>query len=293
MESELTGISKTIRDMFLKNVYHGNTDDYLFNGGPEWAKESTFEFKIRMTMRLIPWYIFGAYLLYKFVKTMDQRKCKNVVPRWYEYLLGIACFVCYSIQIYTKFNSQTMIFLLNPCHVYTLWWGYLLVTKYSKFNQLVFLFWFANVSSPMIGMVFAENDELELVIEIYSYWIQHVIASFIAPLALIFSGRYAHKTYVNPLTIILGYQFFTIYMRFFLTPMSNWTWANLNHTLWGIDNDPWRTTFNLKEYYYFWAEFYLCLGAITGASLVSGIAYLLYPSIFKVNEELAVKVKTK
>lgn len=52
---------------------------------------------------------------------------------------------------------------------------------------------------------------------------------------------------------------FSIYMRFFLTPLSHLTWANLNHTLCSVENDPWKKTFNMGNYYFFWAEFYLFL----------------------------------
>ena len=37
------------------------------------------------------------------------------------------------------------------------------------------------------------------------------------------------------------------------------TWANLNHTLCGIDNDPWRVAFGMHKYFYFWANVYLGL----------------------------------
>ncbi len=111
-------------------------------------------------------------------------------------------------------------------------------------------------------MVFAENDELDTQLEIVSYWVQHVIAAFLAPLICLISGRFSHMIYTNPMYIMVGYQMFTVYMRFFLTPLSAMTWANLNHTLCGIDNDPWRTYFNLGKYFFFWAEFYLFLGAL-------------------------------
>lgn len=144
----------------------------------------------------------------------------------------------------------------------------------------------SNVSGPYIGMIFAENDELEKDIEIYFYWIQHVVSATIAPLVLLLSGRFAHSTYLNPFTIIAGYQIFTTYMRVVLTPISALTWANLNHTLCGIDTDPWRKAFNLQEYFYFWAEFYLSLGALTCAYFTFGLAKLLNWNVFKINEEI-------
>ncbi len=60
-----------------------------------------------------------------------------------------------------------------------------------------------------------------------------------------------------------GWLVFSLYMRFVLTPLSHLTWANLNHTLCSVENDPWKTTFNMGIYYYFWAEFYLFLPSFT------------------------------
>jgi len=56
-----------------------------------------------------------------------------------------------------------------------------------------------------------------------------------------------------------GWIIFSFYMRFFLTPLSHLSWANLNHTLCSVENDPWKNFFNMGVYYYLWAEFYLFL----------------------------------
>jgi hypothetical protein len=58
-----------------------------------------------------------------------------------------------------------------------------------------------------------------------------------------------------------------------------------------VDNDPWRKYFELKEYFYFWAEFYLCLAAITFSQFDIWIARLLMPSLFNKNERIEEKEK--
>ena len=55
----------------------------------------------------------------------------------------------------------------------------------------------------------------------------------------------------------------------------------------GIDNDPWRKHFNLGKYYYFWAEFYLCLGAMTCTYFTYGLAKLFCSSAFEKNSKVA------
>ena len=61
-------------------------------------------------------------------------------------------------------------------------------------------------------------------------------------------------------------------MRYILTPMSAMTWANLNHTLCGIDNDPWRATFGMREYFYYWADYYLLFTSVSVSKINSFIA---------------------
>lgn len=56
-----------------------------------------------------------------------------------------------------------------------------------------------------------------------------------------------------------GWVVFTLYNRYFLAVLSYFSWANLNHTLCSVDNDPWKKAFNMGNYYYFWADFYLFL----------------------------------
>ena len=147
-------------------------------------------------------------MLKKFVKTADQRQTKYPNPSLLERLMGLVCFGCILIQIFTKVRTKTLIFLFNPCHLFTIVWGIILNMRVRKTSQILMLFAVSNISAPTIGMVFAENDELQSNLEIISYWVQHVIASFLAPMICLLSGRFAHKIYSNPVYIVVGYQMF-------------------------------------------------------------------------------------
>ena len=52
---------------------------------------------------------------------------------------------------------------------------------------------------------------------------------------------------------------FTLYQRFVLLPTSLVTWANLNHSLCGVENDPFYEHFNLGKWYWLYAEVYLSI----------------------------------
>ena len=49
--------------------------------------------------------------------------------------------------------------------------------------------------------------------------------------------------------------------------MSQLTWANLNHTLCGVGNDPFYENLELGHTYYFWADFYLLFSCYVGICL--------------------------
>ena len=219
-----------------------------------------------MNLWLYPLYFLWAYLLYWFLKSRKTRVPDNINPCLLEKVIGYTWYLYLLVQVLTKFKTHTMIFLINPCHVITFVWAILLTTKYSIVGQILFIYGHANVFNPYLGMIFAENDELESSIEITSYWLQHATAAIIAPAVLILWGRYRFKSYYNIWNLLFGYQIFCLYMRFILTPISAITLANLNHTLCGIDNDPFRRYFQMGKYFYFWAEFYLWLNSLLGVT---------------------------
>jgi hypothetical protein len=91
MTTNLTAIPKVVRDIFLQGVYN-ETFSIMHNGGPECAEESTLEFKAWLNLRLVPWYIAGVYIFYRFVKTTDTRKTIKVYPSLVEKIMGLVCF---------------------------------------------------------------------------------------------------------------------------------------------------------------------------------------------------------
>ena len=111
--------------------------------------------------------------------------------------------------------------------------------------------------------------------ELVVYYFQHYMIFIIAPVILYCSGRYNAKDSFKFPQIMFGFVCFSIYMRYFLTPLSALTWANLNHTLCGVDNDPWRVTFGMHKYFYFWADAYLNFTSHVFASLTMLVAIIL------------------
>jgi hypothetical protein len=106
------------------------------------------------------------------------------------------------------------------------------------------------------------------------YYVEHLLTSFLGVLVLCLSGRFDPLQYASFPLPVSGYHLFCIYMRFFLMPLSWLTWANLNHTLCGIDNDPFYRSFKMGKWYYFWADWYLMFSCYVGIFVNLVICFL-------------------
>jgi len=104
-----------------------------------------------------------------------------------------------------------------------------------------------------LAMVFPENDGLDL-LEIIVYYIEHCMGSGLGTIVMSMAGRFDILRYLNRQSMLLGHVYFSFYMREFLTPISHFTWANLNHNLCYLD--PPLVIFD-TPYYFFFGEFYL------------------------------------
>jgi hypothetical protein len=167
---------------------------------------------------------------------------------------------------YYKYHSKTLIFMRNPCHMVTVLLIIVGFSKFSRFSEMVALAIFASAYGGWIGLIFSENEELPIQ-ELVIYYVEHAFTSFLGPLTLCLAGRFNPLEYASPIFINGGYMLFTIYMRWVLCPVSLYTWANLNHTLCGVGNDPFFKQFFPNETYYLWAEFYLMFSCYVGIIL--------------------------
>ena len=195
-------------------------------------------------------------------------------------MMGLTCIACLLINIYYKIQSETLIFILNPCHVCALAIGVLSLSKYSLKSEFLALYIFSSAFGGWIGLIFAENEELPI-IELSVYYIQHFFTSFLGPLVLSLSGRFDPLTYAAFPLPVCGFHLFCLYMRLFLCPMALISWANLNHTLCGVDNDPFYANFDMGQWYYLWADLYLLFSCYVGLVLNFAICYIVKVLIFR------------
>lgn len=217
----------------------------------------------------------------RYVKTHHEAKRNYLIktgrglnPSIIEYMQGLMCMFMIVCQLVFKSYTNTMIFIFNPCHVLTFCFGLVSLLPFNRFTDCLMSFSIASCFGAWLGIVWAENGELSP-LEHYMYYIQHIFAAFMAPFVLYLGGRYSASDQLRWPLPLFGYLGFTLYMRFFLTPVSGITWANLNHTLCGVDNDPWRKYFQMGKYYYLWAECYLGLTSVVTQYFIGILGIML------------------
>lgn len=178
------------------------------------------------------------------------------------------------LQLFFKYHSKTMIFILNPCHAVTFTLGLVSLLPFNKFTDILVTFSIGSCFGAWIGIAFAENQELSFY-EHVLYYVQHVFASFMAPFILYLGGRYSSTDQLRWPLPYLGFLGFSMYMRYILTPISAMTWSNLNHTLCSVDNDPWSAYFGMENYFYVWSDFYLALTSVATQYFIGLFGILL------------------
>jgi len=162
-----------------------------------------------------------------------------------------------------KMNSRTLVFILNPCHAATLFVVFLTMTDFSFIGEIVVLAFYGFSFGGWIGLIFSENEGLPWN-EVFVYNIQHVIVSGLGPIVLSTGGRYDIRRFFSVRLLWAGAILFTLYERWVLMPISLISWANLNHSLCGVHNDPFYEIFQLGKWYWLWADLYLALACFVG-----------------------------
>lgn len=180
--------------------------------------------------------------------------------------MGFLCIFNLAVNIWLKYCSKSLIFMFNPCHVVNCFLVVVSLTHHSRLSELCALAVYSFAFGGFIGIIFNENEGFTP-FETVIYHSEHAFASWLGPLLLTVAGRYDYRSYFKYPLPWFGFIIFTLYERYVLTPISIATWANLNHALCGIDNDPFYKIFDLGEWYYLWADAYLLFSCMVGYSL--------------------------
>ena len=101
---------------FLKNYLYAGIQKEPINfeqGGPECAAELPFDFQVAVNLSVIL-----VNLLIMRMLTLRQYNIFTKKKRYlFEYICGYTLIVCLILQVVNKIATQSLIFMMNPCHL--------------------------------------------------------------------------------------------------------------------------------------------------------------------------------
>lgn len=124
--------------------------------------------------------------------------------------MGAICLTCMVVNIWYKYESRTMIFLLNPCHASNFFLIYLCFTDFHLVGELFAFSLFGFSFGGLVGILFSENVDLPFLEELV-YNVQHIFVAVLGPLILSLCGRYDLRNYVKYPLPWVGTIFFSLY----------------------------------------------------------------------------------
>lgn len=110
-------------------------------------------------MHLVCLWIGATYIArnHETKKRLLIKSGRGIYPSILEYLQGILCFTILASQLYFKFYSHTMIFILNPCHFVTFLLGIVSLLPFNRFTDFLMSWALGSCFGAWIGIAFAEN----------------------------------------------------------------------------------------------------------------------------------------
>ncbi|KAK6632459.1 hypothetical protein RUM44_007501 [Polyplax serrata] len=146
--------------------------------------------------------------------------------------------IAFGIELGFKFATQTVIYLLNPCHVMTLMQLYLLSVAPSNKVTALFRLHLTLLNGPILAFLFPETSNRRLPFEKWIYWIQHILL-IVVPIYLLRQGGIYNVEPIRDMSwITFSYGLNMLYHYVFLQILAIPTEVNLNHMLCPAEKDP-------------------------------------------------------
>lgn len=212
----------------IKRYLWGKTDLTEYeNGGEQCINYMSLEYKICVTFLSCIVYFTIIYNRINKLKVSSS----IISPYFIEKIVGISSIITYIAQVYLKsVYSESLIFILNPCHVLLLLQAYCLLSKNTRFTFIIFYICNMNLFTGILGLINPFTNGLSEY-EVYFFHIEHAQIGIINPLTMMIFDRYFQFSEFSLTNHIFGHCFFSSYQRLILFPISQLSYINLNFTI--------------------------------------------------------------
>ncbi|KAL5476209.1 hypothetical protein EMCRGX_G026125 [Ephydatia muelleri] len=161
-------------------------------------------------------------------------------PRLKRFLLVLLCLV-FGVEIGYKLCSRSALYLLNPCHVTTMFQIYLLASKPSQLSFSILRVMMHYVYGAAIAILFPDTLARFFPGEVLNYWLQHLLIFFVVPPYLVYIwGPQCLEPFREWSWNVFAGIFFGIQHLYVMTPLALITHVNLNYVMCPAYVDPFR-----------------------------------------------------
>mmetsp|Transcript_24800 Transcript_24800/g.33186 ORF Transcript_24800/g.33186 Transcript_24800/m.33186 type:complete len:109 (-) Transcript_24800:346-672(-) len=103
--------------------------------------------------------------------------------------MGFIQIGCLTFNTLSKYDDETMIFMLNPCHLTSLLQIICCFCPFNYFTESVALTSFAFNFGGWIGLIFTELEGYSNA-DVFVYFLQHVFTAFLGTIVLSLKSRF-------------------------------------------------------------------------------------------------------
>lgn len=108
----------------------------------------------------------------------------------------------FALIVYYKWNIQSMINIIQPCHMIVLLEG-IAVFSTKPLGVLITLFLLPAMTGTLLAMLWPDVGGLDQPFELHAYWIQHYLIQLV-PFYLLVRRNFLAVKYAGPFTIFVG-----------------------------------------------------------------------------------------
>ncbi|XP_076807701.1 transmembrane protein 164-like [Clavelina lepadiformis] len=282
----------------FKWLYGGINFTFEGNGGPECAAYLSPFHRVVETLIVLTASVIEIVWAYKRISSTDKSRLTPVgrdVVRMsdvqqvngklkstysshtersdFKMFLLVLVTVVFGIEIGYKFATDSLIYLLNPCHILTFSLIYLLAVNENKPSKKVtgvFRVHLHLLSGALLAILLPVVNTRHLSFEKYSYWLHHVLIYIIPGYLLSLGGPYTAEPLSDPWWPMLSIGTGFFYHFTILQGLALATHANLNNMLCPAMSDPFEGLF-----YRMWAFGHQHLLISFHAKLYQSISYMV------------------
>ncbi|KAK7874306.1 hypothetical protein R5R35_007785 [Gryllus longicercus] len=218
-------------------AYSGVNSSVPGNGGPECAAYVSSTRKLIETVITL---CLSCVLVTWGYRRLSEPEIKAYVrrDRGGKRLLLILMSLIWGMEIGFKLASQTVIYLLNPCHVTTAIQIYLLAAPPSKQVSYVFRIHLNFLNGAVLAFLFPVTDSRILPFETSIYWIQHSMMMVVPYYLLRLGGVYNVEKLSDFSWCVMSFGLNLAYHFGFLQLFAIPSQVNLNNMLCPAPSDP-------------------------------------------------------